>query len=137
MWAEGIVLRPHHGLCMAYFVGEGYSSGFKKHMGEVLSAMTPQTPIILACRTDELCSACPHNREGTCEQQDNVNGYDQAVLKACCLEAGQQLTFEQFTSIVQERIISAGLRESICGLCQWNAICAATPSRWEHEGDPA
>ena len=39
MCAEPIRLRPHHGLCMAYFVGEGYSSGFSRHMGEVLAAL--------------------------------------------------------------------------------------------------
>ena len=67
MWdkEKALSLRAHHGLCMAYFVGEGYSSGFKKHMAEV-----------------------------------------------------------------QEKIIAKGLREEICGDCQWSSICAATPSRW-------
>ena len=131
MWADGVFLRPHHGLCMAYYVGEGYSSGFKRHMGEVLDSLTPDTPVTLVSRTDELCSACPHNREGVCEKQDSVKDYDQAVLTACRLADGQHLTFGQFTALVQERIISAGLRENICGRCQWNGICSATPSRWE------
>lgn len=28
-----IPLRPHHGMCLAYFKGEGYSNGFTAHMG--------------------------------------------------------------------------------------------------------
>ena len=31
-----IPLRPHHGMCLAYFKGEGYSNGFTAHMSEML-----------------------------------------------------------------------------------------------------
>ena len=31
-----IPLRPHHGMCLAYFKGEGYSNGFTAHMAEML-----------------------------------------------------------------------------------------------------
>lgn len=27
-----IPLRPHHGMCLAYFKGEGYSNGFTAHI---------------------------------------------------------------------------------------------------------
>ena len=30
-----IPLRPHHGMCLAYFKGEGYSGGFTAHMAAV------------------------------------------------------------------------------------------------------
>ena len=53
-----------------------------------------------------------------------------AVLQACGLQKDQQLCFGEFTSLVQEKIIAKGLREEICGDCQWSSICAATPSRW-------
>lgn len=32
-------LRPHHGMCLAYFEGKGYSSSFCVHMGEVLEKL--------------------------------------------------------------------------------------------------
>lgn len=131
MWDKEKVLslRPHHGLCMAYFVGEGYSSGFKKHMAEVLQAVQPETPVRLAAGVDEICSACPHNCGGVCESP-TVDSHDRAVLQACGLPKDQQLPFGEFTSLVQEKIIAKGLREEICGDCQWSSICAATPSRW-------
>ena len=131
MWDKEKVLslRAHHGLCMAYFVGEGYSSGFKKHMAEVLQAVQPETPVRLAAGVDEICSACPHNCGGVCESP-TVDSHDRAVLRASGLQKDQQLRFGEFTSLVQEKIIAKGLREEICGDCQWSSICAATPSRW-------
>ena len=33
---NSIPLRPHHGMCLAYFKGEGYSDGFSAHMQEML-----------------------------------------------------------------------------------------------------
>lgn len=131
MWVEPLPLRPHHGLCMAYFIGEGYSSGFKKHMGEVLSNLTPDSLITLTCATDEVCSACPHNQAGICESCDKVTRYDNTVLDFCGLTSGDTLSFGEFTARVQNRIIAPGLRESICGSCQWNNICRSTPSRWK------
>lgn len=28
-------IRPHHGMCLYFFEGKGYSEGFTKHMAEV------------------------------------------------------------------------------------------------------
>ena len=94
MWdkEKALSLRAHHGLCMAYFVGEGYSSGFKKHMAEVLQAVQPETPVRLAAGVDEICSACPHNCGGVCESP-TVDSHDRAVLQACGLQKDQQLRF--------------------------------------------
>mgnify|MGYP007099751259 CR=1 FL=1 len=29
-------IRPHHGMCLAFFIGNGYSNGFTAHMQEML-----------------------------------------------------------------------------------------------------
>lgn len=31
---NSICLRPHHGMCLAYFEGRGYSREFAEHMGK-------------------------------------------------------------------------------------------------------
>ena len=36
-------------------------------------------------------------------------------------------SFDCFTRLVQERILTPGLRSAICGGCQWNSICSAQP----------
>ena len=36
---NSICLRPHHGMCLAYFEGRGYSREFAEHMGKILDIM--------------------------------------------------------------------------------------------------
>ncbi len=127
---NALTLRPHHGMCMAYFVGRGYSEAFSAHMAALLESLTPETPVGLTAGTDAVCAACPHNREGVCETADKVSGYDRAVLALCGLEEGQVLPFGSFTALVQARILAPGRRAALCGDCQWNAVCAAQTSRW-------
>lgn len=124
-------LRPHHGMCLAYFTGKGYSDGFTAHMGRVLDALTPDVPVRLRVETDVICAACPNNRGGECEQPERTAAYDRAVLDRCGLSDGQEMPFGVFTGLVQERILAPGRREEICGQCQWNEICSGQPSRWE------
>ncbi len=130
MSGERIVLRAHHGMCLAYFIGEGYSGGFTAHMGRVLAALKPDTPVRLAASVDAVCAACPNNAGGVCVSGGKAAGYDREVLERCGLEAGAELAFGVFTALVQERILGPGLRREICGSCQWDGICGGQPSRW-------
>lgn len=126
-----VALRPHHGMCMAYFAGYGYSDGFTAHMGALLVSLAPETPVRLTVGTDCVCSACPNNEKGVCNKPELVAGYDRAVLSLCGLREGKRLSFGIFTESVQRRILAPGLRPSICGDCQWNALCSSRKSRWE------
>lgn len=134
MCAEPVRLRPHHGLCMAFFVGEGYSDAFSRHMGEVLAALLKGGGVRLCCAVDQVCAACPENEGGLCRKPEQVAGYDRAVLRLCGLREGAELPFADFTALVQRRIIAPGLREDICGGCQWNELCRSVPSRWAPDG---
>lgn len=125
-----IPLRPHHGMCLAYFKGEGYSNGFTAHMAEMLKIFLEGKKIRLHVDTDEICSACPNNLGGHCEAGDKVAEYDNAVLEKCGLKAGQTLHFSEFTKKVQEKILAMDKRKEICGNCQWNSICEEQKSRW-------
>lgn len=118
-------------MCMAYFVGYGYSDNFSAHMAALLEELTPETPIRLTISTDAVCGPCPNNSGGLCNKSELVAAYDRSVLTLCGLGDGYILSFGCFTRLVQERILSPGLRPAICGSCQWNDICAAHPSRWE------
>lgn len=118
-------------MCMAYFAGYGYSDGFTAHMGALLASLAPETTVRLTVDTDRVCSACPNNRNGVCEKPELVAAYDNAVLALCGLQAGETLPFGRFTELVQGRILTPGLRPSICGGCQWNDLCSNRKSRWE------
>lgn len=97
-----IPLRPHHGMCLAYFKGMGYSDGFSVHMQEMLEIFQKGAKIRLHADTDEICSACPNNEKGCCSSFSLVEKYDIAVLDLCGLENGQIMDFDAFTSKVAE-----------------------------------
>ena len=59
--------------------------------------------------TDEICSACPHNKGGSCESAEKVERYDAGVLKYTGLKAGQEMTFAEFERIVEEKNSTAGI----------------------------
>ena len=128
---KAIPLRPHHGMCLAYFKGEGYSNGFTAHMAEMLKIFLQGKKIRLHVDTDEICSACPNNRDDQCESRELVLKYDTAVLEKCGLKAGEVMDFREFTDQVQNRILEPERRKEICGNCQWNSICEDQPSRWK------
>ena len=128
--SQACPIRPHHGMCLAYFIGNGYSIGFAAHMQEMLELFLKNIPVRLVVETDEICSACPNNREGSCLDIQKIQQYDRAVLRECGFTEGQEMRFLQFAEKVQEKIIHAEKREKICGDCQWNAICKSQKSRW-------
>ena len=118
-------------MCLAYFKGEGYSDGFSAHMKDVLDELQKGMNVRLHVGIDEICSACPNNREGRCTDVALVEKYDNAVLEACALADGEQLNFDDFTEKVQNQLLVTGKRKEICGGCKWNSICENEKSRWE------
>ena len=132
MWDKPLPLRPHHGLCMAFFQGKGYSSGFTSSLAACLDALERdiRKPVMLTVGTDTICAPCPHNVGCVCEAADKVASYDRAVLELCRLQEGTICPFSEFAQLVQQRIIDSGARRAICGNCQWDRLCTSTPSRW-------
>ena len=90
-------IRPHHGMCLAYFEGKGYSQGFVRHMGEILSLLEEGALVEMTVAGDNICSACPNLKDGVCETADKVETYDRAVLSFCDLKENEQLDFSEFT----------------------------------------
>ncbi|SFC50868.1 hypothetical protein SAMN02910398_02446 [Butyrivibrio sp. YAB3001] len=119
------VLRPHHGMCFQFYEGKGYSEDFTDHMGRIIREMEsdPSQKIRLKVETDIVCRNCPNNEAGECTTADKVKRYDEEVLKACGLVEGDEISFAEFTELVREKIIDAGIRSDICGDCSWDYIC--------------
>ena len=118
-----IRLRPHHGMCIAYFVGEGYSGSFTENMAAVIRALERDAWVKLVCEGDVICGPCPNFVENGCVTLEKVDRYDAAVLRLCGLEPGQKLPYREFRDLVRENILTPGLRQEICGDCQWNDLC--------------
>jgi hypothetical protein len=123
MRAKVTDIRPHHGMCLSFFRGEGYSDGFTGHMWEMKEYFMSDPQVRLMVAADEICRACPHNQNGACESAAKVEQYDRAVLKYCGLEEGQVMSFLTFFRLVREQILEKECRAQICGDCQWDGIC--------------
>ena len=110
-------------MCIAFFKGKGYSEEFTAHMKDVIKELENNPLVCLKVNTDELCSKCPYNANGTCESAEKVAGYDEEVLKRCGLSDGTVLSYLDFKKAVYDNILITGKREEICGDCQWSEIC--------------
>ena len=122
-------VRPHHGMCLAFFQGRGYSDGFTAHMAQVRDQLLREDPQVCLCPgTDVICGPCPNNGHGMCSAAEKVERYDRSVLERCGMRPGQRIRWSRVSALVEERILSPGLREQICGDCQWNELCAAQQS---------
>lgn len=120
--------RPHHGLCLRFFRGEGYSGDFVKNMAAMKAVMGTNPVIRLTVGADEICRACPNNLAGRCASWEKADRYDREVLRRCGLSEGAVLPYRELDSLILRDILIAGVREEVCGDCQWSGIC-----RWEGE----
>lgn len=119
-----IKLRAHHGMCLAFFEGKGYSAGFTAHMAQILEYLEQENPTVtVVAEADSICAACPHLANGICENAALVQGYDRQVLSLCGMEEHSSLPWREFAARVAEYILSQGRRSEICGGCQWSSIC--------------
>lgn len=116
-------IRAHHGMCLAFFEGKGYSDKFTRHMWEMKHVLEEDPEVCLVEETDDICGPCPNNRCGVCENGDRVAELDHQVLEHCGLAAGTVLSWKEFEKTVKDSILDAGKRRGICGDCQWNNIC--------------
>lgn len=120
-----IPLRAHHGMCLAFFEGRGYSEGFTAHMQAVLDGMAADPMLELVTEADMVCARCPNLESGMCNTAEKVLRYDRQVLSRCGLEVHAILPWSRFSDLVSQNILSPGLREAICGSCEWNEVCKA------------
>ena len=119
-----IRLRPHHGMCLYFFQGKGYSGEFIRNMTEYKALLETEDPLIeLAEGVDDICAKCPNNKNGQCTSIDKVNHYDAQVLQICGLETGSTMHYKDFSQNVLEKILRSGRHSQICGNCRWNALC--------------
>ena len=115
-------LRPHHLLCTRKFKGLGYSAAFTAHMAALVRSLRtdPQQPVQLICGTDDLCTACPHNRNGTCESAEKTAALDRALLhKMPTDHAAWSVFADAVTPLLEPEAFA-----EICSQCEWYETCA-------------
>lgn len=123
MKEEPYSIRAHHGMCLAFFKGKGYSSEFVTHMSKVKEQLQENPLVRVIGQTDIICKACPNNEHGVCTSAGKVAEYDRQVFLRCGLSEGDILPYFDFQRLVNQKILLPGKREEICGDCQWNGLC--------------
>jgi len=118
-------IRPHHGLCMHFFVGQGYSDTFVDNMKRVIERLNgnPDTIVDLRVGCDVVCDFCPHNRQGICESEPKVEEIDRRCLSCCGLKEGQTLTWMEYTKLIASCILASNKLKLVCRDCEWLPLC--------------
>ncbi len=116
-------LRPHHGMCIHYFIGKGYSEDFIDNMSKTIKILKSNVDIQLTSDVDVICSCCPNNNRNICESNKKVLNYDQNILTECGLKNGQILNSKDFLNLVFDKIISQNKLNKVCKDCEWLKIC--------------
>ena len=119
-------LRPHHLLCIQKFTGHGYDEKFTKHMTHLVSILPQGMSITLHSGCDDLCVACPFNKNGKCQSFEKVKRLDEKVLQACNYTYEQEGDWKDFAKKAKSEIIETEIFAQICGECQWYELCEKT-----------
>ena len=117
-------IRAHHGVCLYFFQGKGYSGEFVENMGKMKAILEKNPEISLMDSPDDICAACPNRLTENCAEK--ASRYDREVLRRCGLSVGERLPYREFSRKVIETILRPGKQAEICGDCQWSSLC-----RWE------
>lgn len=121
-----LILRPHHSLCLQYFIGKGYGCEFVENMFHIkrLLCEKPDRTVVLHSGTDCICAACPNNQSGVCNTSEKVSRYDRECLKAAGFTCGQAVSWAELERRIRENIVEKPeVRNLICFDCLWKTLC--------------
>jgi len=126
-----IKVRPHHGLCLHFFTGNGYDEVFVKNLQSVIDRFeeNPDLLIVLHPECDIVCAACPNNDCNICKSGLKVIEMDKNCLLLCGLVEGQIMTWGDFKKRVAVCILEADKMEQVCQRCRWRSHCLSALPR--------
>ncbi len=116
-----ISFRPHHLLCNLCFQGKGYNKEFVdnfKKIHDAINADPENLKIEIVKSIDDLCGACPENKNNCCCKAKKTAMMDQAVLKTLHLNFGDMLTLHELKETIKEHLTMSCFHK-ICGKCSW------------------
>lgn len=125
-------LRPHHALCLQFFIGKGYGDDFVANMAVVKKHLNqnPTQSIILIAEPDSLCAFCPNRPYGVCQTAEKSDCYDRRCLDACGLNIGQILPWIQLNRMMRDSVaLSVEARAAICSDCRWDSVCRSVQKK--------
>ncbi|MBL4930422.1 DUF1284 domain-containing protein [Clostridium paridis] len=118
-----LYLRPHHLLCLKWFVGEGYSSDFTRNMHEILFKLNnTNQEFTLTLENDNICSKCPNlNSSHICTSAAKVSIMDAKVIKYFSLTPSKTYNYIDIKKKFEDSIPTEAIND-ICGNCEWFSL---------------
>lgn len=116
-------LRAHHGLCIQFFEGKGYSDSFTSNMSNVINNINNDLYIQIVTNKDVICNGCPNLENDVCNSQHKVGEIDKKVLTLCGFKENEIIKAKDFFQRVNEKIIKANKLKEVCKNCEWLYIC--------------
>lgn len=121
---ETIKIRPHHLLCLQFYVGRGYNENFVNNLNDIISNLNSNNyEIILVDGNDDICKCCPNLINNVCKDINKVKEYDKNILNLSHLDY-KQYKYDKVKDIIKRNIIDANINLNIiCKNCCWLTIC--------------
>ena len=116
-------IRPHHLLCVQNYIGYGYNEEFRLHMDEITKNLAEDPEVVIHEGCDDICTACPHKRDGVCTSIDKVDRMDSKALSACNLKYGDKRKWKNLAVLAKAKVFETDKFYEICHDCQWYDIC--------------
>lgn len=130
---------------MQGFQGYGYSEDFSKNMAEIIKILQnfPEHEIEIVAETDSICTCCPYNINGKCQESQGSLEYkvfggpkskiltannriismDLKVLKKLDISLGSIFEAGEIFKITNEKLKTYFDVKDICGDCRWSEKC--------------
>jgi len=122
-----ITLRAHHLLCLQGFQGYGYSKKFVKNMAQIFAKMKSDTSLKIIAKPDDVCSACPHNKNNLCNKNNDagnsIREFDQEVVRKLDLSIGKRYEAKPLFNRVKKVLNNEVIIEDLCSDCDWVEEC--------------
>jgi hypothetical protein len=121
---ETLRLRPHHLLCHRLFSGNGYDDRFIANMRAVIMALEEGVgKVVISPGCDDICAACPHGANGTCNFSASVEAKDESAARFFGLPQDCSVEGKVLAALLDDRIATLGAVGQICGRCEWSEAC--------------
>ena len=130
-------IRGHHLLCMQGFQGYGYGEDFSRNMAEIIEILQnfPEREIKIVAGTDSICTCCPYNLNGKCQESqgsnDNIISMDLKVLKKLGIAPGSVFKAGEIFKIANNKLKTYIDVKYICGDCKWSEKCLFYLKKYE------
>jgi hypothetical protein len=122
---EIVRLRGHHLICLHFFRGHGYSASFVVNLKTKLELIQKGVFILIVSGTDDICLACPYNKNGVCvyrfDAERRAKKADNLALKLLEFKPKQKVKWY----LIKEKLpyIMPIFKQNECKHCRWLYLC--------------